>query len=315
MARAVLKYVPLSVFLFLTTLLAASPGLITTPYGIVDADVSYSSLERNSMDLYIPHQLDFTSIAMNETEFSTADTSVVRKKYPVILFVHGGSFVAGDRKEYPYAGIGEAFQRQGIICAVMSYRLMRDSVWPAQPRDVARAFAWLRHHATEYGGDPERIFIVGHSAGGHLAALVSTDSTYMNETGSSLRDIAGTVAIGAMMSDGGSVAAMTESDEHQLFRTDWFFKIFGSKKNFINSLPVHHVNGSMPRMLMLLADSELYDPPKERTILDFISRSGQYHASVQYHVLPGRTHMGTVEHMTDPSDTAVQMIISFISEK
>jgi acetyl esterase/lipase len=292
---------------------AASPRLVSTNYGLVDADVSYSSLHRNSLDLYIPHQLDFSAIVSEQEELQPIALDVPRKRFPVILFVHGGSFVAGDRKEFPYAQIGEAFQRQGIICAVMSYRLMQDSVWPAQPRDVARAVRWLKENVSQYGGDPDRIYIVGHSAGGHLAALVSTDSTYLHEAGLSLKDIAGTVAMGAMMSDGGSLASITAAEEQRLFRTDWFFKIFGSKENFANSLPLRHVNPFMPKMLLILADSERFDPPKEASVQEFIASSYRVNASVQYFILNDRTHMGTVEHMADPSDPAVRTILSFIT--
>jgi acetyl esterase/lipase len=298
---------------FLVSAATAFPKLITTPYGLVDADVPYSSLQRNSMDLYIPHQLDFSGVVGQKEEYPAAEFSGTKKPYPVVLFIHGGSFVAGDRKEYPYAQIGEAFQQQGYICAVMSYRLMKDSVWPAQPRDVARAFRWLKENIREYGGDPQKIFIVGHSAGGHLAALVSTDSSYLHEAGASIRDIAGTVAMGAMMSDGGSLSTLTAQDEQSLFSNDWFFKVFGSKENFINSLPLRHVNPFMPRMLILLADSELYDPPKERTVIDFLAAADRSHANVQYMTLPNRTHMGTVEQMSDPSDPTIRSIIAFIN--
>ncbi|MCK9407500.1 MAG: alpha/beta hydrolase [Bacteroidetes bacterium] len=296
-------------------MLLASPKLITTPFGFVEADISYSSLQKNSMDLYIPHQLDFSAIVSDQVESPLSESSEARKHIPVILFIHGGSFVAGDRKEYPYAQIGEAFQQRGIICAVMSYRLMKDSVWPAQPRDVARAVRWLKENIGEYGGDSEKIFVVGHSAGGHLAALISTDSTYLNEAGLSLTDISGTVAIGAMMSDGGSLSALTPSDEHRLFHSDWFFKIFGSKQNFINSLPLRHVNPFMPRMLILLADSELNDPPKEQTVKEFIALAQRCRSDVQYQILENRTHMGTVERMANPSDPAIQSIVAFISTR
>jgi acetyl esterase/lipase len=303
---------PVLLLLILTSIGFSIPKLTATPFGLIDEDISYAPLQRNSMDLYVPLRMDFSSFSAGKDESLVADGLMPRKRLPVILFIHGGSFVAGDRKEFPYAQIGEAFQQQGIICAVMSYRLMSDSVWPAQPRDVARAFRWLQQNIAGYGGDPEKIFIVGHSAGGHLAALVSTDSTYLRETGASIRDIAGTVVMGAMMSDGGSLSSLSPKDEQYLFRSDWFFKIFGSKQNFINSLPIRHVNPHMPRMLVVLADSELDDPPKEQTVLEFIDRARRYDTDIRYSILEHRTHMGTVEKMSDPSDPAIQSITAFI---
>ena len=282
----------LILFLILISIFGfASPELTATPYGLIETDIAYSESQKNSLDLYIPQQ----------------------QKFPVILFIHGGSFVAGDRKDFPYAQIGETFQKSGIGCAVMSYRLLQDSVWPAQPRDAAKAIRWLKDHIADYGGDPDKIYIVGHSAGGQLAALICTDSTYIEEVGLTLSDIQGCVSIGAMMSDAGSLKLLTAAEEERLFQNDWFFKIFGSKQNFVNSLPIHHVNASMPKMLLLLADAELYNPPKEQTIIEFMDEAKKLRASVEYEILQNRTHMGTVEQMVDSSDPAVQKILSFIS--
>nr|MBP6672271.1 hypothetical protein [Bacteroidota bacterium] len=97
-----------------------------------------------------------------------------------------------------------------------------------------------------------------------------------------------------------------------LFRNDWFFKLFGSKENFVNSLPLRHVNGSMPKMLILLADEERFDPPKERTVTEFIAASVRMNVPVTYEILLRRSHMGTVEKMTEPSDPTLQRIITFI---
>jgi len=71
----------------------------------------------------------------------------------------------------------------------------------------------------------------------------------------------------------------------------------------------------MPKMLILLADAELYDPPKEQTVLEFIETSKKYHATVRYEVLPHRTHMGTVEQMINQSDPTVQRIVKFIAHE
>ncbi|MFZ4619626.1 MAG: alpha/beta hydrolase [Bacteroidota bacterium] len=261
-------------------------------YGLVETDIAYTSnlVHKNSLDLYLPFA----------------------HKFPVILFIHGGSFVSGDRKDFPYAQIGENFQKNGIACALMSYRLSTDSVWPAQPRDVAKAFLWLKENIGQYGGDSTKIFIVGHSAGGHLAALVCTDSTYFAEVGLKLSEIEGCVSMGAMMSDAGSLSSLSKEQEQRLFRHDWFFKIFGNKKDFLNSLPIHHVNSAMPRTLLLLADEERYDPPKEQTVLEFVESAKQKNVHVEYEVLSHRSHMGTVEKMAEQSDPTMERIITFI---
>lgn len=278
--------------LFIFSFSFSTPKITATPFGIIETDISYASNKRNSLDLYLPNT----------------------KKFPMVLLIHGGSFVAGNKNDFPFAQIGELFQRNGIGCAVMSYRLMQDSVWPAQPRDVAKAVKWLTDNIDEYDALVSNFYIVGHSAGGHLAALVSTDSSYLHEVGLSLNDIAGSISIGAMMSDGGSLDILNEEEQRQLFKNDWFFKIFRTKENFVKSLPIHHVNINMPKILLLLADSERINPPKEKTALEFVNASLQFEKSVEYQVIPNRTHMGLVESMVNSTDPAFQSILRFISE-
>lgn len=98
-------------------------------------------------------------------------------KAPVLLWIHGGAWKFGDRSWY--AEQGRRFAEQGIAFAAVSYRLSPRVKHPAHVEDCARAFAWLRSHAAEYGGDPDRLFISGQSAGGHLSALLALDPRYL----------------------------------------------------------------------------------------------------------------------------------------
>ncbi len=270
----------------------ADPRTTETPFGTVTLNIQYGegNSHKTELDLYAPRI----------------------HHYPVVVFVHGGSFINGDRKEFPYNKVGESFQQNGIGCAVISYRLAADSAWPAQPRDVARALAWVKRQISKFDGDSTQVFVVGHSAGGHLAALVSTDAQYLHESGLNLRDIAGCVAIGTMMSDAGSLGMISPQEQVSIFATDWYFKIFGTKELFIHSLPCNHVTSAMPRTYLLLGDKELYDPPKLLTVEDFVYRARKVGAEATYAVLPDRTHMGVVEGMIRLNDPAMKLILSFI---
>lgn len=86
-----------------------------------------------------------------------------------LLFLHGGGFVRGDKSERE--NIGQFFARQGLVVAVANYRLAPQARWPAGAEDAIAAYAWVRRHAAAYGGNPDRIFMVGESAGAaHVAA-------------------------------------------------------------------------------------------------------------------------------------------------
>jgi dienelactone hydrolase len=99
--------------------------------------------------------------------------------FPMLMWIHGGGWKMGDRSMY--GELGRRFAEAGIGCAVISYRLSPDVQHPEHVRDCARAFAWLHAHAKEHGGNPERLFVSGQSAGGHLTALLTLDRRYLEE--------------------------------------------------------------------------------------------------------------------------------------
>lgn len=99
-------------------------------------------------------------------------------KAPVLVFLHGGAWVRGDRKQYPF--LANRFAREGYVVAVPSYRLSPRYAHPAHIEDAAAAVAWIFQNIAKHGGDPRRIVIAGHSAGGHLVALLATDPQWLN---------------------------------------------------------------------------------------------------------------------------------------
>lgn len=102
-------------------------------------------------------------------------------KVPVVMWIHGGGWAWGDRWMYPQ--VARRFAEAGIAFAAISYRLSPNVVHPAHAQDCARAFAWLHTHVAEYDGDPDRLFIAGQSAGGHLAALLACDPHFLSDAG------------------------------------------------------------------------------------------------------------------------------------
>jgi acetyl esterase/lipase len=112
---------------------------------------------------------------------------------PVFFFIHGGAWKTGDRSQYP--ALGNRYAGAGCVTVVPSYRLAPKYPHPAQIEDVAAAFAWTVRHIAEHGGDTNRIFVGGHSAGGHLAALLALDTQYLATYQLSPRQIRGVLAL------------------------------------------------------------------------------------------------------------------------
>ncbi|MDW8141535.1 MAG: alpha/beta hydrolase, partial [Candidatus Bipolaricaulota bacterium] len=115
------------------------------------------------------------------------------KEAPVMLFVHGGGWTSGDKNLYGF--LGRTFAQQGILTAVMNYRLSPQVQHPAHIEDVARAFAWVHRNIARYGGSAQKIFVMGHSAGGHLIALLALDEKYLRAHGLTLNAIKGAIPI------------------------------------------------------------------------------------------------------------------------
>lgn len=97
------------------------------------------------------------------------------KNAPVVVFLHGGAYVRGDRDVNPevYGNVPMYFARQGMLGVNATYRLAPAAQWPAAAQDVGSLVGWLRQNAASYGGDPARIYLIGHSAGAtHVATYV-----------------------------------------------------------------------------------------------------------------------------------------------
>src|SRR5213075_606449 len=116
-----------------------------------------------------------------------------KKLAPVFLFVHGGAWRSGDRTQY--LPLGNRFAKEGILTVVPSYRLAPKNKFPAQIEDVAAAFAWTVRHIVEFGGDTNRIYIGGHSAGGHLASLLIMNPKWLKDVGVSPDVIKGALCL------------------------------------------------------------------------------------------------------------------------
>jgi len=123
---------------------------------LVDRDFAYGPHERHRLDIF------------RKPETNGA---------PMLVYVHGGGFVMGDKRspDLPfYDNVGRFAARYGMVGVTLTYRLAPASTWPSGPDDMALAVEWLRANAAQHGGDPDRIFLIGQSAGAvHVASYVA----------------------------------------------------------------------------------------------------------------------------------------------
>jgi acetyl esterase/lipase len=106
-----------------------------------------------------------------------------------VIFVHGGYWDEGSKNDYPF--LADSLTEQGFITVVVNYRLVPDVTFPKYVEDVALAVKWTTENIDQYGGNVDNIFLMGHSAGAHIAALVAYDERYLQNVGLSNRDLRG----------------------------------------------------------------------------------------------------------------------------
>ncbi len=133
--------------------LAPSRGLTET------RDVAYAAGERHSLDIYAP----------------------AGANAPVVVFIYGGGWKDGDKASYRF--VAAALAAQGFVTVVPDYRLFPQVRFPAFVRDAAAAVAWTRANIARYGGDPDRIFLMGHSAGAQIATMLTLDRQWLRADG------------------------------------------------------------------------------------------------------------------------------------
>ena len=135
--------------------------------------LAYGNTPRQQLDVYRPRRGD---------------------RAPMVVFFYGGSWQSGARDLYRF--LGSSLAAQGIVTVVPDYTVYPEARFPTFLEDAARAVAYARTHAAEWGGDPERLVLMGHSAGAHIAAMLACDPQWLAACGlDAHRDLAGLVGL------------------------------------------------------------------------------------------------------------------------
>jgi len=285
---------PLSFVLATMALVSAAPAWAAPPAS-TELDVPYvpGGGHKQQLDLYLPDNPGFATV----------------------LLVHGGSLDSGDRKEAPFPALCQTFRSAGFACAAASYRLFPDHPWPAAIQDVAAAFAWLKRNIAARGGNPARIFLLGHSSGARLVSLLAADQNHLRAHGLSAQDIAGCVSMGSILHIEHKLAEAKDRLPEEIargFEASREGKLYGSFRAYHDSWAFYHVGRHLPPMLLLVAEEEIEHPPILAHSQDFTRAAERAGASVRVEVLQGRTHMSAIEKMTDPSDPTFLLVVSFL---
>jgi len=156
------------------------------------------------------------------------------KNLPVVVWIHGGGWQRGDKKEVHQKP--QAFADKGFVFVAINYRLLPKATIKQMAEDVAKAIRWVHDHARDYGGDPNTMIVMGHSAGAQLAALVCTDDRYLKAEGPPLSIVKGCVPVDGDIYDVAMPNAAVEAKRAARYRIK-----FGDEKMQQELSAVTHV--------------------------------------------------------------------------
>jgi acetyl esterase/lipase len=217
------------------------------------------------------------------------------KDCPVLFFVHGGAWRSGNKNIY--TKLGETLAANGIVTVVTNYRLSPNVAHPAHIQDITQAFAWTCRNVEKYGGCRENVFACGHSAGGHLVALMATDERYLKAEKLSLSQVRGVIPMSGVYNI---------EQIGPLFRN-----VFGEKPSqHKDAAPLSYVRSNLPPFLVVYADKEL--PSLDKMAEEFTDALKKCECDVCCKKIDNRTHISIIIMAMETEDPATQAIVEFV---
>jgi acetyl esterase/lipase len=219
------------------------------------AGIRYGVDPRQSLDVYVP------AGAANR---------------PVVIFWYGGIWTRGAKEQYRF--VGAALANSGYVAILPDYRLYPQVQFPRFIEDGASAVRWARAHAAQFGGDPHALFLMGHSAGAHIAASLALDARHLRRVGGDPGWVRGWIGLSGPYAFELSYPILRAVFPEPYVAADW--------------QPVSLVKGRSPPALILHGTDDVLVPPLEAVSLDLKLRSAGVH--VECHFYEQTTHFDVV---------------------
>ncbi len=223
---------------------------------------------------------------------------------PVLIFIHGGSWNTGNKNTYRF--LGKGFAAKGIVTVIINYRLSPDVTYAPMADDCAAAVKWVHTHIAEFGGDSSRIFLSGHSAGGHLAALICNDPVYFAKQ-NIVHPVKGCILIDAFGLDMVSYFATSTSTK----KDAWFRKTFTNNPvTWKKGSPLYYISShTIPQNIWI----------GKKTYPTIQTQGKNYHQALrdagvtaQLEEFKHKKHIGMISQFVKKSSPVYEKIIMFM---
>lgn len=275
----------LAVGLWLAGFSLSHPARSADPSEVkVTADLAYRSgealtdyeRERGKLDVYAP-----------------ADA----RNLPCLVWFYGGGLTEGSKSGAGTRAICRTLAGDGMVVICPDYRLSPKVKYPAYIEDAAAAVAWAKQHAAEYGGDPARLFVGGHSAGGYLTNMLGVDARFLQAVGVEETQIAGFIPLSGQTMTHYAVRDERGLPHDQLIADE--------------AAPINHVKQKTAPWLIFCAEHDMeYRVAEDRFFAAALVQAG--HHDVTLREIAGRDHGTVAEWITHPGDPVREGIVAFV---
>lgn len=202
---------------------------------------------------------------------------------PVVLFFYGGRWTEGVKEDFKF--VGQALASRGFVTVIADHRKYPDVRFPAFVEDGARAVAWTRENIAPFGGDPEKLFVMGHSSGAHIAAMLAMDPKYLAAVGGSRAWLRGMIGLAGPY----DFLPITAPDLRD---------IFGPPENFEQSQPIFFADGRNPPLLLLHGeDDDVVWVKNSRNLAKAVANAG---GAVETVIYPKMSHRWIIATLAAP---------------
>lgn len=221
---------------------------------------------------------------------------------PVMVFIHGGAWRTGDKSNNPRTK-AEWFTSHGFVFVTVNYRLSPAATHPAHIEDVASAIAWIQDNAEAFCGNPDRIFVMGHSAGAHLANLVATDERRLAAHGLKASDLAGIISLDTATLD------LVNSSPLSAAGRNIRESAFGPMNGWKDASPISFIAEAdeLPPFLMFSTGSQNRQRQNDAFVEAIRTRGGR----AEHVHADDRTHREINQMLGNPRDPYTRKIMAF----
>lgn len=275
-----MKLLALLFFSLAAALDAALPEIKVTPDLAYKSGPALTAYEqtRCKLDLYAPAEA---------------------KDLPCLVWFYGGGLTGGSKAGKGTIAAARRLAGEGMIVAVVDYRLSPQAKYPAYLEDAAAAVAWVHGHAGKYGGNAQRLFVGGHSAGGYLTAMVGVDDRWLQPHRLSPRDLAGFIPLSGQMA-----THYTIREERGLPKTTIIVD---------EAAPLNHTRKDTPPWLILYAEKDMTLRADENRYFAAAMKAAG-HPRVTIQEMSGHDHGSIGENLSQDRDTVRAAMVNFIKE-